>query len=85
MKTPKLNRDWHHRHVMPEAASVDERVKWHLEHAKQCGCRPIPATVLQEMTRSGVALPSASRGRTGSASTEASSSVGGGGCRAFRR
>jgi hypothetical protein len=64
MKTPKLNRDWHHRHVMPEAATVDERVKWHLDHARNCGCRPIPATILEEMTKAGVASPSARRGRT---------------------
>jgi hypothetical protein len=61
MKTPKLNRDWHHRHVMAEAATVDERVKWHLEHAKSCGCRPIPDTVLEEMTKAGVVATSAGR------------------------
>ncbi len=64
MKTPKLNRDWHHRHVMREAATVDERVKWHLEHAKNCGCRPVPATVLKEMTKAGAVSPSPRRRRT---------------------
>jgi hypothetical protein len=26
-------------------------VRWHLEHARECGCRPIPKGVLEAMER----------------------------------
>ncbi|HEX6574410.1 MAG TPA: hypothetical protein VF042_05515 [Gemmatimonadaceae bacterium] len=34
---------------MPERATSAQRVTWHLEHARECGCRPIPGTVLKEI------------------------------------
>jgi DNA-3-methyladenine glycosylase I len=37
-----VNAAWHERNAMPRGASVAERVTWHTEHAKACGCRPIP-------------------------------------------
>jgi hypothetical protein len=30
---------------MPKNATSDQRVVWHLEHAKHCQCRPIPPGV----------------------------------------
>ena len=38
----KLNREWHLAHRMPGNATIEERIVWHLEHSKNCGCRPIP-------------------------------------------
>jgi hypothetical protein len=49
-----LNRQWHGQHQLSSRASLDERVRWHLEHAKVCGCRPIPARVLEEIDRRGI-------------------------------
>ena len=46
-----LNRQWHEQHQLGNRASLDERVRWHLEHAKVCGCRPIPARLLEEIER----------------------------------
>jgi nitrilase len=40
-----MNKTWHDQHVLGRGASMDERVQWHLAHAKACGCRPIPKTV----------------------------------------
>ena len=37
-----MNAQWHQRHPMPARPSVDERIAWHLEHAKHRGCREIP-------------------------------------------
>jgi hypothetical protein len=51
MKTP--NASWHEGHPMPARASLDQRVVWHLAHAKACGCRGIPDTVLREVERRG--------------------------------
>jgi hypothetical protein len=48
-----LNRQWHEQHQMGARADIDERVRWHLEHAEVCGCRPIPLGVLGEIERRG--------------------------------
>jgi hypothetical protein len=50
MATP-FNRHWHEEHRMGMGASLDDRVRWHLEHARVCGCRPIPEPILKEIER----------------------------------
>ena len=40
-----MNAAWHARHPMPEHASFDERVRWHEEHMRECGCRKPPADI----------------------------------------
>lgn len=35
-------RKWHETHKMVKGASLEERVRWHREHQKKCGCRPVP-------------------------------------------
>ena len=47
----KTNAKWHAAHRMPANATLDERVAWHVAHAAQCGCRPMPATVVAELKR----------------------------------
>jgi predicted DNA-binding protein (MmcQ/YjbR family) len=46
-KAPRktLNAVWHRAHPMPVRATTAQRLKWHLAHAKACGCRPIPASL----------------------------------------
>lgn len=34
---------------MPKSPSVEERVSWHLEHEKECACRPIPEGIRKEI------------------------------------
>ena len=46
-----LNAAWHHAHPMATHATPDQRVAWHVAHAKACGCRPMPATVIAELKR----------------------------------
>lgn len=41
----KINRKWHDENKMPKKATTRERVKWHLAHAKNCACRPVPAKI----------------------------------------
>ena len=48
-----LNAAWHDTHPMPPRATLDQRVTWHVAHAKACGCRPMPRTVVAELTRRG--------------------------------
>lgn len=52
-----LNAAWHDTHPMPKSATLDQRVTWHLAHAKACGCRAMPATVAAELKRRGIAAP----------------------------
>lgn len=34
---------------MPRNPSVEERITWHLEHQKQCACRPIPPKLKEQI------------------------------------
>ena len=47
----KLNKEWHLAHRMPENATIEERIAWHLEHSKHCGCRPIPDKLKAEIKK----------------------------------
>ncbi|MBI2649971.1 hypothetical protein HYX04_01515 [Candidatus Woesearchaeota archaeon] len=47
----KINNEWHKKNKMPKNPSKEERVKWHLEHAKNCSCRPIPVKLLAEIKK----------------------------------
>src|SRR5512143_1491254 len=44
-----LNAEWHRRNEMPKNATTEQRIAWHVEHAKYCGCRPIPPKLKQLM------------------------------------
>ncbi len=46
-----VNQQWHAKHTMPRRANLDERIGWHVQHAKHCGCRPIPPKLAQEIGR----------------------------------
>jgi hypothetical protein len=37
-----MNTEWHRKNKMPTKATEKERLAWHLEHRRECGCRPIP-------------------------------------------
>lgn len=39
----KINKEWHKENKMPKNPSTRQRLKWHLTHAKECACRPMPA------------------------------------------
>ena len=56
-----LDRQWHEKHRMPERPTDDQRVAWHREHAKVCGCRPIPRGVLELMRAKQAARRGAAR------------------------
>ncbi len=46
-----VNEKWHSANPMPKRSTMDERISWHLEHARECGCRPIPDGVKKEIAR----------------------------------
>ena len=47
----KLNAAWHKENRMPENATVEQRIAWHIEHRKHCGCRDIPEKLKAEMKK----------------------------------
>lgn len=46
-----MNRAWHLAHPMPEKATREQRVAWHAEHARACGCRPVPEPLKADVAR----------------------------------
>ncbi len=46
-----INKEWHEKNHMTKNPSFEERIKWHLEHIKNCSCAPIPKKLLEEMKR----------------------------------
>ena len=47
----KINAGWHEKNKMPKNPTIEQRIKWHLEHAEECGCRPIPAELQREIAK----------------------------------
>lgn len=46
-----LNKEWHLKHRMPAKATLEQRIAWHLEHAKHCSCRDIPEKLKEEIKK----------------------------------
>jgi hypothetical protein len=53
----RINKEWHRAHPMPERPTDDDRVAWHLAHARNCRCREMPTGVLAVMRERGIAPP----------------------------
>ena len=45
----KINKESHLKNKMSQNATFEQRVEWHLEHQKNCKCRPIPEKLLEAM------------------------------------
>jgi hypothetical protein len=48
-----MNAEWHKKHPMPKNPTLEQRVRWHISHARQCGCRPMPAPIIIEIKKRG--------------------------------
>jgi hypothetical protein len=44
-----MNQEWHKEHKMPEGATPEQRIEWHVEHTKNCACRPFPKGLLVKL------------------------------------
>jgi hypothetical protein len=42
---PRLNAEWHERHPMPKNPTTKQRLSWHMDHERNCACRPMPASL----------------------------------------
>lgn len=50
----KINAEWHKKNKMKMPTTLTERVMWHEEHLKNCGCRKdLPPTILAEFNKKG--------------------------------
>jgi len=49
-----INKQWHLKNKMPKNPTIEERIKWHLEHQKNCSCMPIPKKLEEEMKKRGL-------------------------------
>jgi len=45
----KINKEWHLKHPMPKNATLDQHIKWHMQHAKGCQCRKMPDSIQKEI------------------------------------
>ncbi|RZA24661.1 MAG: hypothetical protein EOP02_13245 [Proteobacteria bacterium] len=52
-----INREWHALHKLAPDASIEERLHWHLQHAANCRCRDIPASIKRELEARGLTGP----------------------------
>jgi len=50
----KINREWHLVHKMPKNPTLNERIMWHAEHAKNCQCRKLEGKMLEEIKKRGL-------------------------------
>ncbi len=53
----QINREWHADHKMPANPSEDQRIAWHIEHARNCGCRKIEGGVAALFRKRGIPIP----------------------------
>jgi len=44
-----INETWHKRNRMPLRPSAAQRFKWHVTHAKACGCRKLTPAMLRRL------------------------------------
>lgn len=42
---------------MPRNPTMDERIAWHIEHAKNCYCRDIPPKLKEEIAKRNKKMP----------------------------
>jgi len=49
-----INKDWHLSNKMPKNPTIDQRIEWHLAHAKNCTCRPLHGKILEEINKRGL-------------------------------
>jgi hypothetical protein len=49
-----INKEWHLKNRMPKNPTVEQKLKWHLEHSKNCACRPITKELLKEIKKRGI-------------------------------
>jgi hypothetical protein len=52
----KINKEWHLKNLMPKNPTIEQRIKWHIEHSHECQCRNIPPKLLEEIKKRKIKL-----------------------------
>jgi len=52
----KLNKEWHLAHPMPKNPTIEQRLEWHVQHARHCQCREIPPKLKAEMKKRNIKI-----------------------------
>jgi hypothetical protein len=50
----KINAEWHLKNKMGRCPTLDTRVAWNVEHARNCECRKLDGKILEEINRRGI-------------------------------
>jgi hypothetical protein len=50
----EINAAWHRANPMPKNPTLDQRIAWHVAHARNCGCREMPEKIRVEAVRRGL-------------------------------
>jgi hypothetical protein len=45
----KRNDEWHSKNKISENPTIDQRVRWHIEHARHCPCHYVDDEILEEV------------------------------------
>lgn len=45
------NTEWHLKHTLPKEPTLDQRVKWHMDHARRCPCPSQDEDILEELKK----------------------------------
>lgn len=45
----KVNENWHKNNPIPQKVTINQRIQWHVDHQRECGCRPIPPLIQTKM------------------------------------
>jgi hypothetical protein len=52
----KINKEWHDKNHMPKNPTLDQRIFWHVEHARNCQCRKLEGKILEEINKRGIKI-----------------------------
>lgn len=52
----KINTEWHLANKMPKNPILDQRVEWHVKHARNCSCRPLGGKILEEIKKRNIKI-----------------------------
>lgn len=47
----KINKEGHLNNKMPKNPNLEQRINWHYEHSKYCGCRKPTGGLLEELKK----------------------------------
>lgn len=45
----KINKTWHLANRMPKNTTLNQKIQWHIDHMRECGCREIPSKIKEKM------------------------------------